>query len=195
MYVCVYTLVTSVCVYKYVCMCDVCMCACMYVYVAQKTGCLESLCLKISHSVIYCSLVEFNHQKRSLLCQAGKVIRNHSNNYNGGTGEGFRKLHYAKPCLSTCNAATFVHCMQCWWMQNANMQLLCRSTILLQVQSLLTVLSVHSVCVLWNSSLKMASFSRLYKLPIMGRNTCWYELNVRNESIGALPQHICIILV
>ena len=41
-------------------------------------------------------------------------------------------------------------------MQNANMQLqLCRPTISLQVQSVLTVLRAHRVHVLWNSNKKL----------------------------------------
>ena len=38
-------------------------------------------------------------------------------------------------------------------MQNANIQIQCRSTISLQVQSVLTVLGAHRESLLWNSSL------------------------------------------
>ena len=66
------------------CMC-VCMCVyvCMYVYVDKKRAVWGLTTGKSPVSVIYCSLVEFNGQKRGLLCQAirsGKEIWNHSIN-------------------------------------------------------------------------------------------------------------------
>ena len=78
-------LVTSVCV---------CMCVCMYIYVDKKQAVWGLTCTtgKSPVSVIYCSLVEFNGQKRGLLHQAirsGKEIWNYSIN---GTEEGSWKI-------------------------------------------------------------------------------------------------------
>ena len=68
-------------------MCSVCVCmyVCMYVYIyVDKKRTVWGLTTgKSPVSVIYCSLVEFNGQKRGLLCQAirsGKEIWNHSIN-------------------------------------------------------------------------------------------------------------------
>ena len=61
--------------------------ACMYV--AKNPAVWGLTARKSPVSVIYCSLVEYNHQKRGLLCQeihSGKEIPKHSIN---GTGEGF----------------------------------------------------------------------------------------------------------
>ena len=73
---------------------------CMYtIHVCgQKMGCLGSYHWKSPVSVIYCLLVEFNGQKRGLLCQAihsEKEIWNHSiNGTKKGTGPG--KSYYVR---------------------------------------------------------------------------------------------------
>ena len=57
---------------------------CVYVYVDKIMGCLGYITTgKSPVSVIYCSLIEFNGQKRGLLCQvirSGEKIWNHSIN-------------------------------------------------------------------------------------------------------------------
>ena len=76
-------------------------------------------------SVIYCSLVEFNSQKRGLQCQAirsGKEIWNHSIN---GTEKGSWKivLWQATPCLNAMQL-----CMSYAMLTNATyvqLQLIC----------------------------------------------------------------------
>ena len=58
------------------------MCICVYIC-GQKTGCWGLTTWKSLVDVIYCLLVKFNRQKRSLLCQVirpGKEIPEHSIN-------------------------------------------------------------------------------------------------------------------
>ena len=65
-----------------------------------------------------------------------------------GQGKGLWKilLMQAMPCLQA------VYYAYSYAVLNANMKLQCRATVLLQVQPVLTMLSVHRVCVLRNSS-------------------------------------------
>ena len=73
-------------------------CVCMYMW-TKKRAVWGLTTRKSPVSVIYCSLVKFNGQKRGLLCQAirsGKGIWNHSIN---GTEKGSGKLYYGKPRL------------------------------------------------------------------------------------------------
>ena len=75
-------LVMSVCVTMYACI-HICVC----VYVAKKLPVWWDLTTwKSPVSVIYCSLIEINHQKMRLLCQAirfGKEIQKHFINRTG----------------------------------------------------------------------------------------------------------------
>ena len=58
---------------------------------------------------IYCSLIKFNHQKRSLLCQLGKEIwRLSINGMRKGFPENCITISHAS---STCNAATCSYAM------------------------------------------------------------------------------------
>ena len=71
--------------YEFGCV-GLCKCACLYMYVAKNLAVWGLTARKSPVSVI---LVEYNHQKRGLLCQeirSGKEIPKHSIN---GTGEGF----------------------------------------------------------------------------------------------------------
>ena len=73
-----------------------CVYVCMYVYVDKKRAVWGLTTGKSPVSVIYCLLVEFNGQKRGLLCQAihsGKEIWNHSIN---GMEKGPGKLYYSR---------------------------------------------------------------------------------------------------
>ena len=118
---------------------------CMYVCMCGKKQAVWGLITwKTPVSVIYCLLVEFNGQKK--LTMPGKEILKQSIHR---MEEGFWKiiLQSATHCLLA------MQLMQCYQMQKANMPLQCRPTVSLQVQSVLTRLSTHRVCVLWNSSL------------------------------------------
>ena len=67
-------------------------CVCMYVYVDKKWAVLGLTTGNSPVSVIYCSLIEFNNQKRGLVCQvihSGKEVWNHSIN---GTEKGSWKI-------------------------------------------------------------------------------------------------------
>ena len=82
-------------------------------------------------------------------------------------------------------------------MQNDNMQLQCRPTIWLQVQSVLTELRAHRVCVLWNSSYCMVSIvywsrirlrreymsltRRCSQWAIMMAHSCWIGKEMVSE--------------
>ena len=128
------------------------MCIC-----GQKTGCLRSYSLKSLVSVTYCLLVELTAEKSLLhqVIRSGKEMRNNSINR---IGKGFpENCIMVSHTLSTSNAASYTcTCMQCYSNAeldaNMQLQLQCRPTILLQVQSVLIMLSVQRVCVLWNSS-------------------------------------------
>ena len=88
----------------------VCIYVCMYVYdyvmyVDKKRAVWGLTTGKSPVSVIYCSLVKFNGQKRGLLCQAirsGKEIWNHS--INGTEKEVLENCITVSHALSTCNA-------------------------------------------------------------------------------------------
>ena len=91
-----------------VCHVCVCMYVCMYIYVDKKRTVWGLTTGKSPVSVIYCSLVEFNGQKRGLLCQAirpgnGTILLT-------GRKKGPGKLYYGKPRLVylLCNAAQSV---------------------------------------------------------------------------------------
>ena len=115
-------------------------CVCMYMW-TKKRAVWGLTTRKSPVSVIYCSLVKFNGQKRGLLCQAirsGKGIWNHSIN---GMEKGSGKLYYGKPRL------VYMHCSYAnAERQHATVAVQTRPTISLQVQSVLTVLRAHRVC-------------------------------------------------
>ena len=102
-------------------------------------------------SLVYCWLPKFNSPKR--LTTPGNLFRERKPEALLTWQEkGSRKivLQLATP---------FLHAMQHCKCKNTNMKLQsmlqCGPTILLQMQSVLTVLNAHRVCVLWNSSLVM----------------------------------------
>ena len=90
-----------------------CLVASVYVYiqmyyVAKKLVVWGLTAWKSFFGAIYCSLIEFNHQKRSLLCQVihlGKEIQRHSiNGMRKGSLENCITVSHA---LSTHNAASY----------------------------------------------------------------------------------------
>ena len=120
----------------------------VYMYVA-KNWLFEVLPVENLSLVQYTARLSNLTAKRRLLRQvirSGKEIRRHSIKRMGkGFPENCITVNHTS---STYNAATCSYAML--------LQLQCRPTctISLQVQSVLTVLSTHRVCVLWNSSYK-----------------------------------------
>ena len=69
-----------------------------------------------------------------------------------GWGEGSGKLYYGKPC-PVCMQCAYAAAAICNSMPTCHTAVSeCRPTILLQVQSVLTTLRAHRLCVLWSSS-------------------------------------------
>ena len=98
----------------------------IYIYMWPKTGCWGLTTWKSIVCWIYCLLIEFNRQKRSLLRQvirSGKGIWRHSIN---ATEKGF-----LENCITLSHASYNLH---------AAIQ--CRPTISLQVQSVLMLSTV-----------------------------------------------------
>ena len=132
----------------------VCVCVCTYIYMWTKKRAVWGLTTRKSPvNVIYCLLVEFNGQKRGYYARQFILGKKFETILLTGREKGPGKLYYGKPrlvymqCIQQCNAnecrtpTCMYNCMQ-----------LCRPTISLQVQSVLTVLRAHRVHVLWNSS-------------------------------------------
>ena len=139
------------------------MSVCVYVLCGQKMNVWGLTASKSLVDAIYCLLIEFNHQKRSLLHQmicSGKEIRRHPINE---TGKGFpENCIMVSRALSTCNAASYAMLLQ----------LQCRPTISLWVQSVLTVLSAHIGYVFCGSLLKLSiSVVQTWLYPDLGSIT------------------------
>ena len=122
------------------------------VYVAKKLVVWGFTAWKSLVGAIYCSLIEFNYQKRSLLCQvicSEKEIWRHSINR---MGKGFlENCITVSHTSSTCSGASYAMLLQ----------LQCRTATLLQVQSVLTMLSVHSAGYVFCGTLVHVSFLNL----------------------------------
>ena len=133
---------------------------CVCVYVAKKL----ILPFEKSSASVTCSLVEFNCQKRCLLCQAicsGEEIQKHSIN-----GMGESQLRVPKYCIMVSHTLNevFNEAMQCKQMQNAHCGMPTGNCSEFRPtgNSVLTVLSTHTVCVLWNSSFWKKSFQKVF---------------------------------
>ena len=124
-----------------------CICVYVYMYVAKKLAVWGLTTWKSLVGAIYYLLIEFNRQKRSSLRQvihSGKEIWRYSINRMGkGFPENYITISHT---LSTCNASQLC---------NATVTAVQTYNITTGTQPVLTVLSVHSVCVLWNSSFLM----------------------------------------
>ena len=88
-----------------------CMCACTYTYMSMwpKTGCLRSYHFTVS--VIYCSLIENNHQKGAHYAKQFLQGKKFGSILLTEQKKGSKKLYYGKPCFiyMQCSYAMLVN--------------------------------------------------------------------------------------
>ena len=125
----------------------------------SKNWLFEALPLENLIGVIYCSLIECNCQKGSLLGQvirSGKVLRKHSIN---GTRKGSPENSITVEShlvYMQCSYAVLYKCITAWT-PTCHCNCCADRQYCYRYSPVLIMLSAHRVCVLWNSSLTVQS--------------------------------------